>query len=205
VVDEWGAWHAPGTEPFPEALFGQQNTMRDALVAGLTLDAFQRHPEKLAMANIAQLVNCLQSLFLAHEERFCVTPTYHVFEMYAPHQGAEAVRAVFSAPRVAYQRNGQPATLYGLNGSASLRDKSLLLTVTNPSLREAREAELVVRGARIRSAEAFTLSASDVRRANSFEEPRAVEPQRAALAAGEQALGHVFPPASVTSLRIALA
>ena len=99
VVDEWGAWHKPGTEPFPEALLGQQNTMRDALLAGQTLDTFQRHADKVAMANVAQLVNCLQSLFLAHEDRFCVTPTYHVFDLYAAHQGAQALRAVFSAPR----------------------------------------------------------------------------------------------------------
>src|SRR5690606_1686234 len=59
AVDEWGAWYKPGTEPFPEALLGQQNTMRDALLAGLTFDIFHRHADKVAMANIAQLVNCL--------------------------------------------------------------------------------------------------------------------------------------------------
>jgi alpha-N-arabinofuranosidase len=204
VVDEWGAWHSPGTEPFPEALLGQQSTMRDALVAGLTLDTFHRHPEKVAMGNVAQLVNCLQSLFLAHEDRLCLTPTYHVFELHAPHQGAEALRAVFSAPRVAYTRNGQPATLTGLNGSASLKDARVCLTVTNPSLREPRQAEVVVRGGRVRSAEALTLASADVRRSNSFEEPRAVEPTRRTLAGGGGVLVHAFPPASVTRLELAL-
>jgi alpha-N-arabinofuranosidase len=204
VVDEWGTWHSPGTEPFPEALLGQQNTMRDALVAGITLDVFQRHPEKVAMANVAQLVNCLQSLFLAHEDRFCLTPTYHVFDMYAGHQGADAVRAVFSAPRVGYTRNGQPASLPGLDGSASVRDGRLLLTVTNPSLRDAREAEIVVRGGRIRSAESVTLTASDVRRGNTFDDPRAVEPRRQSLTASGTAFVHRFPPTSVTGLEIAL-
>jgi alpha-N-arabinofuranosidase len=204
VVDEWGAWHAPGTEPFPEALLGQQNTMRDALVAALTLDAFHRHPDKVAMANLAQLVNCLQSLFFAHEDRFCVTPTYHVFEMYAPHQGAEALRAVFSAPRVHYTRNGQPATIYGLNGSASVSEGRLRLTVTNPSLREAREAEIAVRGGRVLSGEAVTLASPEVRRGNSFEDPRAVEPKREDLAVRGRLLVHRFPPASVTSLDLVL-
>jgi hypothetical protein len=50
VVDEWGAWYAPGTEPFAEALLGQQSTMRDAVLAGLTLDTFNRHADKVGMA-----------------------------------------------------------------------------------------------------------------------------------------------------------
>ncbi len=204
VVDEWGAWHSPGTEPFAEALLGQQNTMRDALVAGLTLDTFQRHPEKVAMGNIAQLVNCLQSLFLAHEDRFCLTPTYHVFDMYAPHQGAESVRALFAAPRVPYTRNGQPASIYGLNGSASVKGDRLLLTVTNPSLREARDAEIALRGGRVKSAEAVTLTAADVHRGNTFDDPRAVEPKRQPLAASGSAFAYRFPPTSVTSLELVL-
>ena len=124
LVDEWGAWYAPGTEPFPEALVGQQNTMRDAVLAGLSLDTFNRHADKVAMANVAQLVNCLHSLFFAHEDKFCVTPTYHVFAMYAAHQGAQSVRTEFSAPPVTYSRNAKPATLPGLSGSASVSGKT---------------------------------------------------------------------------------
>jgi alpha-L-arabinofuranosidase len=59
ALDEWGSWHRAGTEPFPEALLGQQNTMRDAVLAALSFDIFHRHAEKMGMANIAQLVNCL--------------------------------------------------------------------------------------------------------------------------------------------------
>ena len=58
------------------------------------------------MANVAQLVNCLQSLFLADEDRFITTPTFHVFELYAPHVGGQAVRTLFSAPRMGYERVG---------------------------------------------------------------------------------------------------
>ena len=85
---------APGTRPareaHPDHLLGQQSTMRDAVVAGLTLDTFHRHADKVAMANIAQLVNCLQSLFIAHEDQFFTTPTYHVFDLYGPHVGGQA-------------------------------------------------------------------------------------------------------------------
>jgi len=127
VVDEWGAWYAPGTEPFAEALLGQQNTMRDAVVAGLSLDIFNRHADKVGMASVAQLVNCLQSLFLAHEDKFCVTPTYHVFDMYVAHQGGQSIRTQVSAPNSKYTWNGLPATLRGLSSSASLKGKTLTL------------------------------------------------------------------------------
>jgi alpha-N-arabinofuranosidase len=204
VVDEWGAWYAPGTEPFPEALLGQQSTMRDAVLAGLTLDIFNRHADKVALAAIAQLVNCLQSPFLAHENKFCVTPTYHVFAMYAAHQGAQSVRSVFTAPEVKYSRNAQPATLPGLAGSASLNGKQLTLTVTNPSLDQPREAQIAIRGGAAQSIRAVTLAASDVHAHNSFEAPGAVEPKAEALSARGSVVLHRFPPASVTKLEITL-
>jgi alpha-N-arabinofuranosidase len=204
VVDEWGAWYAPGTEPFPEALLGQQSTMRDAVLASSTLDTFHRHADKVAMANIAQLVNCLQALFLAHEDRFSVTPTYHVFAMYAAHQGAQSLRTVISAPAVPYTRNTRPAALAGLSGSASLRGSRMTLTVTNPSLDQAREAEIVLRGARLKNARAVTLAPSDPHAHNTFENPRAVEPREEAPAAPRTPFVRRFPPASVTKLEIEL-
>ncbi len=203
VVDEWGAWYAPGTEPFPDALLGQQSTMRDAVLAGATLDTFHRNADKVAMANVAQLVNCLQALFFAHEDRFCVTPTYHVFAMYAAHQGGQSMRTVLSAPPVAYTRNSAPAMLAGLSGSASVRGKKMTLTVTNPGLDQAREAEIVVRGATVAGARAVVLSASDPHAHNSFENPNAVEPREEAIPAVTP-LVRRFPPASVTKLEIEL-
>ncbi|MEZ5356067.1 MAG: alpha-L-arabinofuranosidase C-terminal domain-containing protein [Bryobacteraceae bacterium] len=205
VVDEWGSWYAPGTEPFPEALIGQQNTMRDAVLAGLTLDTFHRHAEKVGMANIAQLVNCLQSLFLAHEDKFCVTPTYHVFGMYAPHQGAQSLRVVDSAPRASYTRNGKPASIPGLSASASLAGKRLTLTVTNPSLDQTRETSIVLRGATVRSAEGTVLAAADAHAHNSFAQPNAVEPKSVAVKASGSEWTHRFPPASVTRVSLELA
>jgi len=204
VVDEWGAWYAPGTEPFPEALLGQQSTMRDAVLTGLTLDTFQRHADKVGMANAAQLVNCLHSLFFAHEDKFCVTPTYHVFAMYAAHQNAEAVRTMISAPQVTYSRNGTPTTLPGLAGSASIEGKKLVLTVTNQSMDQAREAEIAIRGAAMQSAKATTLAAADVHAHNSFEAPREVEPKEAALAVRGGMLVHRFPAGSVTKIEVGL-
>src|ERR1019366_309004 len=112
---------------------------------------FNRHADKVAMAAVAQLVNCLQSLFLAHEDKFCLTPTYHVFDMYAAHQGARSVRTLVASPENRYSRNGAPASMRGLNGSASVNGNQLTLTVTNPSMDQPREAEILIHGGTARA------------------------------------------------------
>lgn len=85
IVDEWGTWYnvEPGTNP---GFLYQQNTMRDAMVAALTLNIFNRHCDRVAMANIAQLVNVLQAVILTEGEKMVLTPTYHVFDLYKHHQ-----------------------------------------------------------------------------------------------------------------------
>ena len=147
IVDEWGPSYKAGSEATPGDLLEQTPTLRDAVFAGMTLDTFNRHPEKVAMANCAQLINCLNSLYLAHEDRFVVTPVGRVFEMYTAHQGNQAVRTNIAAPQVHYDRDGKPATFWGLQGSASLADKKLVLTVVNPHVSEARLTEIAIRGA----------------------------------------------------------
>jgi alpha-N-arabinofuranosidase len=205
VVDEWGAWYKPGSEVHNTHLLGQQSTIRDAVLAGLTLDIFHRHADKVAMANIAQLVNCLQSLFLAHEDKFLLTPTYHVFEMYAAHQGGQSVRTNVASQNLSYTRNGKAATLRGLNGSASLRDRTLTVTVTNPDPGAPRETEIAVHGAAIKEVRGATLTAPDLHARNTFENPRAIEPQALQAAVKNGGLTYRFAPASVTKLRIQLA
>jgi alpha-N-arabinofuranosidase len=205
AVDEWGSWYAPGTEPFAEAVLGQQNTMRDAVLAGLTLDTFNRHADKVAMANIAQLVNCLQSLFLAHEDKFCVTPTYHVFDLYAAHQGGRSVRASVSAPEIRYTRHAGPAALRGLSTSASINGSQLTVTVVNPALDQLRDTEIAIRGGKAKSASADVLSAADPHAHNTFVQPRAVEPKRVSVALDASArIRYQAPPASVSRITIAL-
>jgi alpha-N-arabinofuranosidase len=178
--------------------------MRDAVLAGLTLDTFNRHADKIAMANVAQLINCLHSLFLAHEDKFVVTPTFHVFEMFMPHMGGQAVRTLFSAPEVRYTRVDKPAEFWGLKGSASVNGKQLTLTVTNPHASETRETEIVVRGARSNTAQARVLTAPDVHAHNTFENPMALEPRNEQVTVTAGAISFRFPPASVSRLQIAL-
>ncbi|MFN8571795.1 MAG: alpha-L-arabinofuranosidase C-terminal domain-containing protein [Gemmatimonadaceae bacterium] len=205
VVDEWGAWHQMTTNVDPSHLFGQQSTMRDALVAASTLDTFNRHADKVAMANIAQLVNCLQSLFLAHEDRMIVTPTYHVFAMYAPHQGARAVRTVATASPIAWTDSaGKSQTFWGLGCSASRQQGTVTLTLTNPHIAEGREVEIALRGGRAKSVRAMTLASNDPHTHNTFDQPTAVSPVARDLSVSGDRLVHHVPPASVTRLEVTL-
>ena len=215
VIDEWGAWHRAGTQITPAHLFGQQSTMRDALLAALTLDTFHRHADKVAMANIAQLVNCLQSLFLADQDRFVVTPTYHVFETYGAHVGGQSIRTVFSAPRIAYDRVSSKGSFWGMAGSASIKGRTLTLTVVNPHLTESRDADIAIRGGSASAARAMTIAAADVHAHNTFDQPDAVRPREDRVDDGwgagdrlgrlQTAAYHRFPPASVTRLTVDLA
>jgi alpha-N-arabinofuranosidase len=205
VVDEWGPWYRPGSEATPGDQLEQIPTLRDAIFSGMTLDIFNRHPEKIAMANCAQLINCLNSLYLAHEDRFVVTPVGHVFAIYAAHQGGQGLRAIFSAPTIDYDRDGKPSSFWGLKGSASRHDKNLVLTVVNPSVDQARDAEIAVRGASIQSGSVTTLTSSDIHAHNTFEHRDMVAPQTKVLEIKGKMLNYTFPAASVTKLELSLA
>jgi len=203
IVDEWGAWHRAGTEAAPTHLFGQTSTLRDALVAALTLDIFNRHADKVAMANVAQLINNLHSLFLAREDKFVATPNFHVFEMYGAHAGGQSVRTVFEVEKVG-GRTGHAGVLPALAGSASLHDRTIVLTVVNSHASEAQEAEIRARGAGISSGKARVLTAPDIHAHNSFENPRGLEPTSGEIAAQGEVVRWEFPPASVTRMELKL-
>jgi alpha-N-arabinofuranosidase len=205
VVDEWGPWYRPGSEATAGDQLEQMPTLRDAVFSGMTLDTFNRHPEKVAMAACAQLINCLNSLYLAHEDRFVVTPVGHVFAMYAAHQGGQALRTIFSSPMIDYDRDGKPASFWGLKGSASLREKELTLTVVNPHVGEPRDTQVTVRGAKLKAATATVLSHADIHAHNTFAQRNVVEPQTQSAEVRGDILSFRFPAASVTKLAVELA
>ena len=115
------------------------------------------------------------------------------------------MRTLFSAPTVTYNVGGKAATLWGLQGSASLNGKQLVLTVVNPHHEKAREAEIAIRGATVRSGQARTLTSTDIHAHNSFANPHALEPKDAELSATGQTVVFQFPAASVTRLLLTLA
>jgi alpha-N-arabinofuranosidase len=204
VVDEWGPWYRPGSQLTPSNLLEQVPTLRDAVFSAMTLDIFNRHADKVALASPAQLINCLNSLFLANEDKFCVTPVGHVFGMYAAHQDGQAVRTIVSVPMASYVRDGKPASFWGLASSASLRDKDLVLTVVNPHVSETRETEITVRGADIRSGTATVLTSSDLHARNTFDQRNEVIPQRKDVSSTGKTVTIQIPPASVIKLALTL-
>lgn len=201
VVDEWGCWHPEGSGPSQgRNLFEQQSTMRDALVAALTLNVFNNHCDKVRMANIAQLANNLHCLFLANEKNCITTPTYHVFDMYQQHQGGNAIRCIGDDDDsvIASSDPRQPTALASLSHSASIRNKVLTLTIANLSLTENAGIVLEPVGFQLgRDAEITTLTSNNVRACNTFAAPDCVCPTEHEGVATTLAI----PPASVICLK----
>ena len=205
VVDEWGPWYRPGSELTPEDQLEQMPTQRDAVFSAMTLDTFNRHPEKVAVSCCAQLVNCLNSLYLAHEDKFCVTPVGHVFGMYKGHQGGQSLRTAVSAPEIHYDRDGKAASFWGLKGSASLHDKKLVVTAVNPDVGKPLAAQIAVRGGKAKAVRTTVLNTSDIHAHNTFAEKNAVVPRAANAEVRDGGVRYEFPPASVAAFEIELA
>ncbi len=199
IVDEWGTWYdvEPGTHP---GFLYQQNTMRDALVAGLTLNLFNRHCQRVRMANIAQMVNVLQAVILTDGPRMILTPTYHVFELYKGHQGARLLPGWDDAGLLA-------GALPELGYSASLQDQGLLtLTVCNPSASHSVPVETLILGGHFALSQARVLT-GPMGAFNDFETGSPVAPQPLAGAAASAHGGHTkltftLPPVSVAALTL---
>jgi alpha-N-arabinofuranosidase len=204
AVDEYGPWYREGTEVDPTHIFGQQITIRDALATALTLDTFNRHAEKILLATNAQLINNLNALFLAHEDRFVATPNFYVFTLYAAHQGGAALRTEFSAPDLHYLRNGRPATFWGLNGSASIKGKRVTLTAVNSDLNQAVETEVQVQGTHVQNAAGTIIAAGDMHAHNTFDQPDVVHSTPHPVSPKADHVRVTIPPASVFRLEIDL-
>jgi alpha-N-arabinofuranosidase len=204
VVDEYGPWYRPGTENSPEQLLGQQITVRDAVMTAISLDTFNRSADKVGMAACAQLVNNLNALFFTHGDQFTTTPNFNVFEMYAAHQGGTALRSEFSSPEVRYDRDGKPASFWGLKGSASLKGKTLTLTAVNPDVSQPREAEIVLLGGNAAIAKAWVVGDSDIHAHNVLGQPERVKTRTAEVSVRSNSLNFTFPAASVVKIEVEL-
>jgi alpha-N-arabinofuranosidase len=198
VVDEWGAWYAPlpGSNP---GFLAQQNSQRDAILAALNLNTFARHADRVRMANIAQMINVLQAAILTDKEKMILTPTYHVFRMYVPFQGATFVPVSLDAG--AYTHGD--VTLPRLDAIAA-RDAAgkVWLAVTNldPNLPVTIEASLA--GLTPRSVAGETLAAPRVDSVNTFEAPNTVVPKPVSAKVRGGTVALTLEPKSVTVLSV---
>jgi alpha-N-arabinofuranosidase len=202
LVDEWGTWHPPTPGRNPSHLW-QQNTLRDALVAAITLNIFNNHARDLVMCNIAQTVNVLQAMCLTEGEQLVLTPTYHVFDLYQPHQGATALRTTVDAPSVSFVVGDERRSMSALTASASVRGGTLTLTITNAEATLPQEIELDLRGGgsgggSLDDASIQVLAHEDLTAHNTLDEPDIVRPRRD-VAPGSSATVRL-PPASVAVL-----
>jgi alpha-N-arabinofuranosidase len=201
VVDEWGTWYAvePGTNP---GFLYQQNSMRDALVAGLTLNIFNRHCARVTMANIAQTLNVLQALILTEPdgERMLLTPTYHVFEMFTVHHDATLLPLDLSCETYTFGDISMP----NLSASAS-RDAAgrVHLSLCNVDPHQSAEVHCEVRGMALNAAGGRVLTADRMQAYNSFDAPEQVYPTEfGALTTRDNELACTLPPMSVVVLEL---
>jgi alpha-N-arabinofuranosidase len=205
IVDEWGSWHPEGTEINPRHLFEQMGTLRDAHVAALTLDTFNRHAEKVDMANVAQLVNNLHSLFLADGDKFVATPTFHVYEMYKKHHDGKSVRLEVEAPAVSFKAGGKDESIFRVAGSASVKDKALTLTLVHSHASEEAELALRLRGASAAEVRTTTLTHAELNAHNTFESPSVVVPKPSGTDLRGAEMTLKLAPASINRIDIRLA
>lgn len=173
VVDEWGTWYdvEPGTNP---GFLFQQNTMRDALVAGIHFNIFHKHCDRVRMANIAQTVNVLQAVILTEGSKMVLTPTYHVFNMYKVHQDAELLDLDIKAPE--YRCAGE--SIPQVTATASMDNEGKIhISLCNLNPKEPAIIECELRGEKKTKVTGTILTANEMNAHNTFENPNRVVPQ----------------------------
>lgn len=170
AVDEWGIWTdvEPGTNP---AFLYQQNSLRDALIAGLTLNIFNNHCDRVKLANLAQTVNVLQALILTKGHQLLLTPTYHVFDMYKVHQDAKWLPTQINSPE--YKSGNEKIT--SVNVSASRDSLGVVhLTLVNIDPSKAITIKTILQGVSWKQINGTVLTSSSFTDINTFDQPNKI-------------------------------
>lgn len=193
IVDEWGTWYdvEPGTNP---GFLYQQNTMRDAMVAALTLDIFNSHCDRVVMANIAQMVNVLQAVILTDGAKMICTPTYHVFDLYKAHHDANYLPSAITC--------GECGGVKQLTATASEKEGVITLTATNTSCTDALDVVVHLSDASAKDVTARILT-GDMHDKNTFEDAEKVTVKPFdAVRVTETGLKMTLPACSVVEVTI---
>ena len=199
VVDEWGAWYnvEPGTNP---GFLYQQNTMRDAMLAGATLNIFHKHADRVRMANLAQAINVLQAVILTKGDKLLLTPTYHVLEMYNVHQDATMLPVDVKSDDYKVEND----KLSAVSVSAS-RDKAgkVHVSLVNIDPNKAQAISVNLKGLQAKGVTGRVLTSAKVQDHNTFESPVKIKPvpfNGAKLNSND--LTVTLPPVSVVVLEL---
>ncbi len=199
VVDEWGVWTdaEPGTNP---GFLYQQNSLRDALIAGSTLNIFNNHCDRVKAAALAQTINVLQSLILTDAEKIVLTPTYHVFDMYKVHQDAKYLALKLESPD--YLVNGK--SIPAVNASAS-QDSSgkIHVSLVNLDIHNTITLSASLKDIQWNSVKGQILTSANITDVNTFQQPDKLHLVNftGAGKSGDK-LVVVMPPKSVVTLEL---
>jgi alpha-L-arabinofuranosidase len=199
VVDEWGAWYnvEPGTNP---GFLYQQNTMRDAMIAGVTLNIFNNHCDRVRVANLAQTVNVLQSVILTNKEKLVLTPTYHVMEMYNVHQDATLLPAMVTSNEYVLGNQRLPA----VSVSASLDKNGIThISLVNIDAKKMQEVSIDIRGASYKNISGRIVTSGALQDHNSFDNTEKIKPVTFnGFKKADNQLSVSMPPFSVVVLEL---
>ena len=199
IVDEWGTWHdvEPGTNP---GFLYQQNTLRDALVAGINLNLFNNHCDRVQMANLAQTINVLQSVILTDGQNMILTPTYYVFKMYSVHQGAELLETELEATEYGFGDE----KIMQLSVSSSINAEGKIhISICNLDPNNEVEIDCELTGENKCKVSGKLLTADQMNTRNSFENPEAIKEtsyEKATIVNNQ--IRACIPPKSVVVLEI---
>jgi alpha-N-arabinofuranosidase len=171
LVDEWGAWYdvEPGTNP---GFLYQQNTLRDALIAGATLNIFNNYCERVQMANIAQTVNVLQAMILTEGDKMILTPTYHIFDMYKVHKDAQLLS--LEVENIEYSCKGEKIPQLSVSASKDKEGK-IHVSICNLNPLQDIEVDIDIRGTTVQSIGGKVLTAQAMNAMNTFEDDNQVK------------------------------
>ena len=178
LVDEWGTWWDVEDGTNPGHLF-QQNTMRDAMVASLSLDIFHKYTDRVKMTNIAQVINVLQSMILTKEDKMVLTPTYYVFQMYNVHQDAKYIPVDITCESRTTRnerKNEGDRTLNSISSTVSVKDGVTHVSLTNVDLTKSAEVTLNFDKLNVKTVNGTILNCKNVADFNSFEKPDVIKP-----------------------------
>jgi alpha-N-arabinofuranosidase len=198
-VDEWGSWYRT-EEGHPGYSLYQQNSIRDAVLAGLSFHIFHEHNNRVRMANIAQTVNVLQAMILTEKERMLLTPTYHVFEMYKVHHDATRLPVKLLSPE--YELGGRSMSALSVSASRA-EDGAVHVSIVNAHARQAVALDCELNDVEASAVSGRILTAEELDAHNTFDEPERVKPETfdgASLEGGK--LTAEIPPRSVVVLKL---